>query len=184
MSTLTIYELICYYKVMLSYGLPHPLAKPVIETLEQHELDASRFILDRESTLAIFGLRAAHHVSMIVHPSYFENLQTEGLTPGGVALERPIYIPPYRQRLVSPGNPEDGLLPLDIATFKHLGATARFEFTKRASYSFNPRSLLDTMHTVRPYYVLNQITPAKTTFQKQDRELINNYYDRVTGITV
>jgi hypothetical protein len=163
--------------------LADPLAMPVVRTFERHAFDTEQFIADDESTLALFGLREACFASAIVDPSHFEAILVTGKTPGGLpVVEAAAEL--GQQRVISPGSPEAGILPLDLTTFTHPGKGVRFAMHRRRAERLNPRSPLGALRTVKPSYVLNRITPTRTKQHQRDAALINGYYDRRIGVAI
>lgn len=105
------------------------LAVPVFETIEKAGLDLSKFILHGSSVMALYGIRPANDVDLIVEPDFFDAMFEDRLTPGGVLLRRIVSTGASTMgtRLLTAFSPAEGCLPLDMGTFSLGDKAKRFK---------------------------------------------------------
>jgi len=88
--------------------------RPVEETIMRAGFDAEQIIVVGGSALAIFGVREAQDVDLLLAPELFSRIGRYLQTPGGIRLN-PAQVFSAEKRYLSVGT-EPGCLPLDLLT--------------------------------------------------------------------
>lgn len=145
---------------------------PVLASLEQSGLDLPKAIIHGGAALARRGLRLAGDVDIFAQPSYYDELEAAGQTPGGW----PLYpVPTVRKRRRMIADAPEGLLPLDISTPVSVIRSLHFAWHRKMT-SDVVQSPIGDLHVTKLSYLEHQKqAPGVRERDRDDVSLISAY---------